>query len=103
MKAKLYYHNDDFYITVKDVEWQLDFEAKGTWYHEDGCMYRRNGDPGDPPYDETEIEEINILSAMINGVETKPTKELETALEEWCEDNIDVFEEQYYDYSDYED
>ena len=39
------------------VEWkgeEVEFTASVScdWYHEDGCMYRRNGDPGDPPYDE---------------------------------------------------
>jgi hypothetical protein len=46
-----------------DEDVTVDFIATGTHYYSPGCMYRRNGDPGDPPEDDYEVESIDITSA----------------------------------------
>ncbi len=50
-KFKSYYSGT---VTVRDDE-EIEVEAVAEEYHDPGCMYRRNGDPGDPPEDSFEI------------------------------------------------
>ena len=40
-------------ITLNEQEIKVD--AIADEYHDPGCMYKRNGDPGDPPEDSFEI------------------------------------------------
>ena len=53
-------HGDRF-VTLNDVEYYVEYEAYGTWYHDPGCMYLKNGDPGYPPEDDMEVEEIHCF------------------------------------------
>ena len=59
-------------MSVTNVSWTgsyddedvtVDFVATGTHYYSPGCMYRRNGDPGDPPEDEYNVDRIDITAA----------------------------------------
>lgn len=72
------------------------FEAAGTWYHTPGCMYRSNGDPGDPPVDEYNVESIElkeVYQSDEHGDETvdianKLSQNIKESLEELIEDAI---------------
>jgi len=40
--------------------YEVEFSASGTHYYDPGCMYLRNGDPGYPPEEEFEVEDVVI-------------------------------------------
>ena len=75
--------------------YEIHGRVSATHYHDDGCFYRRNGDPGDPPYDETEIDEVEEIEVFCDDkLVTDPTI-IELAKNRLCDylyDNEDEFE-----------
>lgn len=63
--GKASYSNDDLEIEIDGVFYSVDVEATASYYHDDGRMYMRNGDPGYPPDDDFEIDEVNINSVTL--------------------------------------
>ena len=53
---------DSFTIDRDNVEYIVTFYAQGTYYYDPGCMYLRNGDPGYPPEEETDVTYLEIES-----------------------------------------
>ena len=53
---------DSFTIDSAGGECIVVFYAQGTYYYEPGCMYLRNGDPGYPPEEETDVTYLEIES-----------------------------------------
>lgn len=77
---------------------EVEFRAYGTYYYSPGCMYRKNGDPGDPPEEEIDVNKIYIDSLVdVEGKSVSLTdeklKELEGDIEEATLDGD--FEMQY--------
>lgn len=99
-------------ITYKDVELDVDVSAQGTYYYSPGCMYRRNGDPGDPPEEETDVISIDIEGVFITGIDVdikswlkdEVLKDIEALCQEAIEDGQLEMEscEPDYDDDDYE-
>lgn len=84
------------YLMKDDTE--AEFRAYGTYYYSPGCMYRRNGDPGDPPEEEIDVKKIYVDSLVdVDGKSVSLTeeklKELEGDIEEAITDGD--FEMQY--------
>lgn len=59
------YKNDDLEIWIGDKEYSGSVEAYGEGWYEPGTMYRRNGDPGDPPDGDWDIKEVEVLQIKI--------------------------------------
>ena len=71
--------------TVNGREFECEFKAYGTYYYDAGCMYLRNGDPGNPPEEETEVGDIEFDSIIeyepntdADGVDVTNTLDAET-------------------------
>lgn len=114
MSKSAVYWDGSVNITYKDVELDVDVSAQGTYYYSPGCMYRKNGDPGDPPEEETDITSIDIEGVFITGIDVnilkwlnkETIKEIEALCQEAIEDgqlgNGEGLEPDYDDYDDYE-
>lgn len=97
-------------VTYKGVYLDIDLCASGTYQYSPGCMYRRNGDPGDPPEEETEIDTIDIGGVFIAGIDTdilkwlnkEAIKEIEDLCYEAIEDGQLEMESCEPDYDDYD-
>lgn len=74
--------------TINEDEYEVEFKAYGTYWHDPGCMYLRNGDPGYPPEEDIEIDDVEIESifrydpVIDDGVEVVDDEEIEEAIEE---------------------
>lgn len=84
--TKQFYKNDDLDITVDGKNYTVDVTARADYYYDAGCMYRRNGDPGDPPESEFEIEEVNAVWHDEDGNVVEATEEMTDALENYLQD-----------------
>lgn len=102
-------------ITYKGIELDVDVIASGTYYYSPGCMYRRNGDPGDPPEEETDIDKLDVEGVFITGIDVDIlkwlNKETIKEIEDLCYEAIEdgqlgngegLDPEPYDDYDDYE-
>lgn len=58
-KANQYY-DGSVHVKINGEEYDIDLHATAYYHYTPGTMYRRNGDPGDPPETEFEIEYIEI-------------------------------------------
>ena len=104
------YWDGGVHITYKDIELDVDVSATGSYYYSPGTMYRRNGDPGDPPEEETDITSIDIEGVFITGIDVDIlkwlNKETIKAIEDLCceaiEDGQLEMESCEPDYDDYE-
>lgn len=56
-------------VEYKGIYLDIDLSASGTYQYSPGCMYRSNGDPGDPPEEETEVDSIDIEGIWLDGVD----------------------------------
>lgn len=95
MTSKLTYSNQRMEIKVNENVLYANVEATADYWYYPGTMYRRNGDPGDPPDEELEIDKLKILEVIdkdgnsvaiteeIEDVVTDTLYELETT--EWQE------------------
>lgn len=102
-------------VTYKDIELDVDISAEGTYAYSPGTMYRSNGDPGDPPEEETDIISIDIehifINSMYEDIDIKPWLNVETikAIEDLCQEAIEdgqlemQIDEPDYDDDDWED
>jgi len=113
MSKSAVYWDGSVNITYKDVELDVDVIASGTYYYSPGCMYRRNGDPGDPPEEETDIDKLDVEAVYLDDINItswlKPEviKEIEDLCYEAIEDGQlgngeGLDPEPYDDYDDYE-
>lgn len=89
-------NNDTFWdgsvhIEYKNVELDVDVIASGTYYYYPGCMYRRNGDPGDPPEEDTTVEKIEVEAVYLDGADIVSwlKDEVIKEIEELCIDAIE--------------
>lgn len=104
------YWDGSVHITYKDTELDVDVSAFGAYYYSPGTMYRRNGDPGDPPEAEAEadVDTIDIEAIYIDGVnilswlKDKVIKEIEGLCQDAIEDGQLEMESYEPDYDDYE-
>lgn len=102
------YWDGSVHITYKDTELDVDVSASGTYYYSPGCMYRRNGDPGDPPEEDTEVDTIDIEGIWLDGcnilswLKDEVIKEIEGLCQEVIEDGQLEMESCEPDYDDYE-
>lgn len=81
-----------------DVDWGEDvYHVEGSFYgtitFSPGTMYRRNGDPGDPPEYDSELEDIVIDTCTLNdseeNLEVKKDSDLYTSIEARCLELLD--------------
>ncbi len=105
-KSNAVYWDGSVNITYKDVELDVDVSASGTYYYSPGCMYRRNGDPGDPPEEETTVDKLDVEAVYIDGtnitswLKDEVIKEIEELCCEAIEDGqleMETFDEPDYD------
>lgn len=93
--------------TINGDEYEVEFTAYGTYYYDPGCMYLRNGDPGYPPEEDVEVEEVEIESlfrydpVIDDGVEVvdDAVEEAitEAIIEALCDGQYEVnYDEPYY-------
>lgn len=61
------YWDGSVHITYDDVELDCDVLARGTYYYSPGTMYRRNGDPGDPPEEDIDVASLELEDVYIDG------------------------------------
>lgn len=59
MTSTLTYNNDDLEFTYNGRYYSVDVHATAECSYSPGCMYRRNGDPGDPPEYDFELTDID--------------------------------------------
>lgn len=71
--AKLTYDDDSFYLGIEGKTYRLDIHAEANYWYTPGTMYRNNGDPGDPPDEDLEIEKVDANWYLLDedGEETK--------------------------------
>ena len=80
MSKSAVYWDGGVHISYKDVELDVDVTASGTYYYSPGCMYRSNGDPGDPPEEETDVDTIDVEGVFITGIDTD--------IKSWLKDEV---------------
>lgn len=103
------YWDGSVHITYKDTELDVDVSASGTYYYSPGCMYRRNGDPGDPPEEDTEVTDIEVEFVYLEDInitawlKDEVIKEIEELCQEAIEDGQLEMESCEPDYDDYDD
>ena len=92
-----------------DRLYRIDVEATATAHHDPGCMYMKNGDPGYPPEDSFDIDEVDAEWYLIDEdddseTEVEKTEEMNDALLEYLEEHDELFEfsEPDYEEPDYE-
>ena len=91
-----YYSDECFDFEFEGKDYRIELEATAEEYHEPGCMYHANGDPGDPPEDEFELKSVDATWYLItdedgNELEVTPTKEMTGALEDWLKGHSELF------------
>ena len=57
--AKLTYDDDALYLDIEDKTYRLNVHAEADYWYTSGTMYRSNGDPGDPPDEELDLEKVD--------------------------------------------
>ena len=58
--SNMHFYNDDYEVELNDRIYHCCVEGTATSIHEPGTMYRRNGDPGDPPVDEFDVDSLEV-------------------------------------------
>ena len=91
-----YYSNDDLELEFEDKDYRVEVNAIAVEYHEPGCMYLSNGDPGYPPDDDFELKSVESIWYLITDedgseIRIEPSKRMTWALEDWLIDNQDKF------------
>lgn len=61
--------NFDIEVDLGDNIYYVSGKYRGTVYYSPGSMYRSNGDPGDPPEYDSELEYFEVTSCTMNGSE----------------------------------
>lgn len=97
--GKATYSSDDLEISLGTFDYIVDVDAKASYYHDDGCMYLRNGDPGYPPEDDFDIEEVNVNSVkyededgnMVEVTDEAILKQVEDKVWDYLSDHEDYF------------
>lgn len=87
------YANDELELEVGTVYYKIDVYAVADEYHDPGCMYLRNGDPGDPPEDSFELNSVDAVWYDEDGNDVTPTKEMTDTLWEYLRKHKEQFEE----------
>ena len=54
-------------VEYKDKEYDVDVTALGTYTYYPGCMYRKNGDPGDPPEENLNVDSFDVEYIFYHG------------------------------------
>lgn len=95
-------------IEYDGVDLDVDVHASGTYYYYPGCMYRKNGDPGDPPEEDITVEKLTVekvylddedISSWLNQDTLRAiTDECMNAIEEGQLGNGESPEPEPYDY-----
>lgn len=90
------------------IEWkgnEVEFTALVScdWYHEDGCMYRRNGDPGDPPYDEYDDLAYESLDECNAEDYDEHSTEIDNLIKDYIETDVDPNDCDWDDCNNYDD
>lgn len=83
--------------TIPENDFEVSFYARGTHYHDNGRMYMPNGDPGYPPYDEVEVDSIDIESIINDEGEDILSKYSEEEIDSLCDTITDKIIEGDYD------
>jgi len=95
MMSTLTYNNDDLEFSYNGREYSVDVHARAEYYYSPGCMYRRNGDPGDPPEYDFEITDIDATWYDIteeDSYEVEPDADMKWYLVDLLYDMSESFE-----------
>ena len=94
---------------VNDKIYKIAVEATATGYYDPGRMYMPNGDPGYPPEEGFDIDDVKSTWYEVdedgNETEVKADKDMNDELWDYLEHNSDLFESDEPDYEepDYDD
>ena len=93
------YYDGSVHVKVGNEEYDVDLTATAYYYYSPGTMYRRNGDPGDPPEEEFSVENVDINEVYDeegNAITDEAYKSIADKILDACydylEDNPDLFE-----------
>lgn len=95
MTSTLTYSNDDLEFSYNGREYSVDVHATAECYYSPGCMYKRNGDPGDPPEYDFEITDIDATWVDIteeDSHEVEPDAGMKQYLVDLLNDMSESFE-----------
>lgn len=88
--SKATYSNEDLELEVGDKFYKVYVEATADYYYSPGRMYMQNGDPGYPPDEDFEIEDVEATWYEVdedgNETEVSPTSEMQSALDDYLND-----------------
>ena len=106
--AKLTYDDDALYLDIEGKTYRLTVHAEADYWYTSGTMYRSNGDPGDPPDEELDLENVDANWYLLDedGEEEKvdPTEEMLDELYDYLyEMDITDWESEDEDYEEPED
>ena len=91
-------HFDDLEFEYEDKFYSIECTAYGTYAYDPGCMYMRNGDPGYPPEESLDVDEVEAIWYDEDGNKVEETQDMHDALVGHFEDNTDWFEMDEPDY-----
>lgn len=109
MSTRAIYRDDDVQLEINNKWYRVDVEAEASYYYSPGRMYMRNGDPGYPPDESFDIDDIyatwyEMIGDSEDEIEVTPTREMEDVLEDYLKDldrwTFDSDDSYYYDYPD---
>lgn len=63
--------NFDIEVDLDDNTYYVSGKYRGKVYYSPGSMYKSNGDPGDPPEYDSELEYFEVTSCTMNESEEK--------------------------------
>ena len=67
-EANQFFNQDDFEFELDGRTYYAEVHASAYYHYTSGTMYRRNGDPGDPPE-----EDFDVLSVTVENVQESGT------------------------------
>lgn len=77
MKSTVEYRENEYEYESDDGNYYLaEVEASADYWHEKGCMYLSNGDPGYPPEEEIYNVDVNVVDIKIWDYDTDEWKAL---------------------------
>lgn len=95
-------YSGDAQLEVQDKLYDVEFFATAEYTYSPGCMYKRNGDPGDPPEEDFYLMDVDAIWRL-DGEEVEETPEMADTLTNYLYDNQEEFlQDAPDDYDDYD-
>lgn len=98
--SNMVYNSDEYDVEVDGKLYYCAVEGKATSIHTPGTMYRRNGDPGDPPEDYFEVDSLTVSNITDEDGNAITDEETVNAVE--CKVGGELSREDMWEYDDYD-